>query len=46
MICYAKYSFQRVESLAYGANDRIRMENSIKTIITFERGSKIYLLNH
>ena len=46
MVCYDKHSFQRVESFAYGADNRIRIENSMKTTMTFERGSKIYLLNH
>ena len=39
-------STQRVKSFAYGVNNRIRIENSIKTVTTFERVSKIYLLNH
>ena len=43
---YVMLSTQRVKSFAYGVNNRIRVENSIKTVTTFERVSKIYLLNH
>ena len=43
---YAEHFFSRVKSIAYCANNRTRIENSIKIKTTFERVSKIYLLNH
>ena len=38
MVSYAKHSFQRIKSFAYGAKNRIRIENSMKT--TFKRNAQ------
>ena len=38
MVSYAKHSFQRIKSIAYGAKNRIRIENSMKT--TFKRNAQ------
>ena len=39
MVSYAKHSFQRIKSFAYGAKNRIRIENSMKT--TFKRNAQL-----
>ena len=38
MVSYAKHSFQRIKSFAYGAKNRIKIENSMKT--TFKRNAQ------